>query len=118
MIQAMLVHSPALRERNFDALKTVLYGASAISAETLRQILEVFEPTFYGVYGQSEATGVVTMLWPARRGHRARWLPRPPTCYAPPVVQWWACGMRVVDKRRYRPAPMGRSARSSYKARR
>jgi acyl-CoA synthetase (AMP-forming)/AMP-acid ligase II len=64
MIQAMLVHSQALRERKFDSLKSVLYGASAINEDTLRQILKLFRADFYGVYGQSEATGVVTMLWP------------------------------------------------------
>jgi fatty-acyl-CoA synthase len=64
MIQAMLVHSKSLRERTFDSLKSVLYGASAINEDTLRQILTVFRADFYGVYGQSEATGVVTMLWP------------------------------------------------------
>jgi acyl-CoA synthetase (AMP-forming)/AMP-acid ligase II len=95
MIQAMLVHSPALRERNFDALKTVLYGASAISAETLRQILEVFEADFYGVYGQSEATGVVTMLWP--EDHRRALDTDPDLLRAAgrPVV---GVRLRVVDK--------------------
>jgi acyl-CoA synthetase (AMP-forming)/AMP-acid ligase II len=64
MIQAMLMHSPALRERRFDALKTVLYGASAINEETLRQIVKVFRADFYQAYGQTEATGVLTMLGP------------------------------------------------------
>jgi acyl-CoA synthetase (AMP-forming)/AMP-acid ligase II len=64
MIQAMLVHSPQLRQRSYDALRTVLYGASAINAETLRQILEVFDADFYQAYGQTEATALLTMLAP------------------------------------------------------
>jgi acyl-CoA synthetase (AMP-forming)/AMP-acid ligase II len=64
MIQAMLVGSTALRERRFDALRTVLYGASAINEATLRQILEVFHADFYQAYGQTEATALLTMLGP------------------------------------------------------
>jgi acyl-CoA synthetase (AMP-forming)/AMP-acid ligase II len=65
MIQAMLVHSPTLRERSYDALETVLYGASAINEETLRRILEVFTGAdFYQAYGQTEATALLTMLAP------------------------------------------------------
>jgi fatty-acyl-CoA synthase len=68
MIQAMLVGSTALRERRFDALRTVLYGASAINEATLRQILEIFgadkQADFYQAYGQTEATALLTMLGP------------------------------------------------------
>ena len=64
MIQAMLVGSTALRERRFDSLRTVLYGASAINEQTLRDILEIFRADFYQAYGQTEATALLTMLGP------------------------------------------------------
>jgi acyl-CoA synthetase (AMP-forming)/AMP-acid ligase II len=69
MIQAMLVSSTALRERRFEALRTVLYGASAINEQTLRDILEIFggverPADFYQAYGQTEATALLTMLGP------------------------------------------------------
>jgi len=95
MIQAMLVHSPALRERKFDALNTVLYGASAINEDTLRQIVKVFRADFYQAYGQTEATGLLTMLGP--EDHRRALDAEPGLLHSAgrPVV---GLRLRVVDE--------------------
>lgn len=55
----------AVDERiDFDpsSLKTVLYGASPISEERLRQGLRIFGPVFIQLYGQTEAPNFLTRL--------------------------------------------------------
>ena len=55
----------AVDERNdFDpsSLKTILYGASPISEERLRQGLRIFGPVFIQLYGQTEAPNFLTRL--------------------------------------------------------
>jgi long-chain acyl-CoA synthetase len=46
----------------FPALRTVLYGASPISAEVQQRALELFGPVLHQVYGLSETTGSITEL--------------------------------------------------------
>ena len=64
MIQAMLTHSTVVRERRFEALRLIQYGASAINDETLRRAMDVFGCDFHQVYGQTESTAVLTSLPP------------------------------------------------------
>ncbi|WP_420733904.1 AMP-binding protein [Brevibacterium luteolum] len=55
----------ATEERpNFDPgrLQTILYGASPISEERLRQGLRIFGPVFMQLYGQTEAPNFLTRL--------------------------------------------------------
>jgi fatty-acyl-CoA synthase len=52
MVQAMLVHSPTVKERSFAALECIQYGASAINQETLRQAIDAFGCDFYQVSGR------------------------------------------------------------------
>ena len=48
----------------FPALRTVLYGASPISAETQDAALRLFGPVLHQVYGLSETTGSLTEFVP------------------------------------------------------
>jgi long-chain acyl-CoA synthetase len=48
----------------FPALRTVLYGASPISAETQAAALHLFGPVLHQVYGLSETTGSLTEMVP------------------------------------------------------
>jgi long-chain acyl-CoA synthetase len=48
----------------FPALRTVLYGASPISAETQTAALRLFGPVLHQVYGLSETTGSLTEMVP------------------------------------------------------
>jgi acyl-CoA synthetase (AMP-forming)/AMP-acid ligase II len=69
MIQALLVEVPDLAERDFSSVRTLGYGASAISAETLRSALAVFPAVeFRQGFGQTETSGCLTVLTP--RDHR------------------------------------------------
>jgi len=62
MIQACLVMVPDVAERRYDALRTVIYGASPIAAETLRRAMEVFQCGFAQGFGMTETTAVLTVL--------------------------------------------------------
>jgi len=62
MIQAMLVHVPDLKERNYSDLEVIIYGASAIAEDTLRRAMDIFQCEFYQGYGQTESSAGLTFL--------------------------------------------------------
>jgi acyl-CoA synthetase (AMP-forming)/AMP-acid ligase II len=64
MIQACLVYVPDIDRRNFDGLRTIIYGASPIAEETLRKAAAVFKCDFIQAYGMTETTAVLTFLLP------------------------------------------------------
>ena len=64
MIQACLVYVPDIAQRNFDSLRMIVYGASAIAEETLRKAAAVFKCDFVQAYGMTETTAVLTFLLP------------------------------------------------------
>lgn len=50
------------RELDLQSLRTILYGAAPITADRLRQGLDVFGPVFMQLYAQSEAPNFITRL--------------------------------------------------------
>lgn len=62
MIQACLVYVPDVADRKYDALRTIVYGASPIAEETLRKAAAVFKCDFVQAYGMTETTAVLTLL--------------------------------------------------------
>ncbi len=64
MIQFCLVGVPGVAERSYDDLELLIYGASPIAEETLRQALEVFRCDFIQGYGMTEVTAAATYLFP------------------------------------------------------
>ncbi|MGH1490243.1 MAG: AMP-binding protein [Acidimicrobiales bacterium] len=50
------------RDLDLHSLRTILYGAAPITADRLRQGLEVFGPVFMQLYAQSEAPNFITRL--------------------------------------------------------
>jgi acyl-CoA synthetase (AMP-forming)/AMP-acid ligase II len=61
MIQ-MALQVPGVAQRDYSKLHTMIYGASPIAEETLRQALQVFGCQFYQGYGQTEASACLTFL--------------------------------------------------------
>ena len=57
-----LLDSPRLADVDHSSLRTIVYGASPITAARLRQGLEVFGPIFLQIYGQTEIPNLVTTL--------------------------------------------------------
>ncbi len=55
---------PDIDKADFSSLKLIVYGASPISDEVLAGSIKAFKCNFMQVYGLTETTGVVTMLWP------------------------------------------------------
>lgn len=64
MIQFCLVAVPDVRERRYDDLRLIVYGASPIAEQTLRDALAVFQCDFLQGYGMTETTAAVTYLMP------------------------------------------------------
>src|SRR5713101_1206925 len=57
-----LIQRPESARRDFSPLRTVLYGASPITEQTLVSALETFGCNFIQGYGLTEATGSITVL--------------------------------------------------------
>ncbi len=64
MIQFCLVAVPDAGERKYPALRLVVYGASPIAEETLRQAIDVFDCGFLQGYGMTELSAVASNLLP------------------------------------------------------
>jgi acyl-CoA synthetase (AMP-forming)/AMP-acid ligase II len=62
MIQFCLVAVPDVAEREYPDLRLIVYGASAIAEQTLRQAVETFGCGFIQAYGMTETTAVATQL--------------------------------------------------------
>ncbi|HVV23572.1 MAG TPA: long-chain-fatty-acid--CoA ligase [Pseudonocardiaceae bacterium] len=60
-----LMQVPDVAERDYSAIKALIYGASPMPLPLLRRSMEAFGVDFYQVYGMTEASGGVTMLGPA-----------------------------------------------------
>ena len=65
MIQACLVAVPDIAERSYDDLRFILYGASPIAEQTLRDAVDAFGCDFVQGYGMTETTAAITYLLPA-----------------------------------------------------
>jgi long-chain acyl-CoA synthetase len=63
VLQFMLM-VPGVREMDFSALRTVVYGASPISVEVLSKSIETFGCDFIQAYGLTETTGAIVCLMP------------------------------------------------------
>lgn len=64
----MLLDSPYLDQYDLSSLKNVLYGASIIAPERLKQAVDTFGPIFTQFFGQTEAPMTMTVL--PRHMHR------------------------------------------------
>ncbi len=59
---AALCAVPGAKERDYSALRVVIYGASPITDEVLRVAMDTFGCDFVQVYGMTETTGAITQL--------------------------------------------------------
>ncbi len=57
-----LLAAPGVQRQDFASLRTLVYGASPISAAVLTRALELIECGLIQVYGLTETTGAVTQL--------------------------------------------------------
>jgi acyl-CoA synthetase (AMP-forming)/AMP-acid ligase II len=57
----MLAH-PAARSHDYSTLRTLIYGASPMSADKVREAWDVFGPIMFQGYGQSEALMIASVL--------------------------------------------------------
>jgi len=57
-----LVQAPQIRETDLSSLRLIVYGASPIPAELLKQAMTIFPCGFQQVYGLTETTGAITVL--------------------------------------------------------
>jgi long-chain acyl-CoA synthetase len=57
-----LTRVPGAENRQFPALRSIVYGASPITDETLLAAMRVFKCEFVQLYGMTETTGAITEL--------------------------------------------------------
>jgi acyl-CoA synthetase (AMP-forming)/AMP-acid ligase II len=62
MIQACLTSVPDIVERDWSALKMLMYGASPIAEDILRRTVSCFGCDIYQAYGLTETTAILTLL--------------------------------------------------------
>ena len=60
----MVVQHPKAQHTDFSNIKYIMYGASPIPLDLLRQAVEVFKCGFVQLYGMTETTGAATYLPP------------------------------------------------------
>ncbi|HVR90311.1 MAG TPA: fatty acid--CoA ligase [Novosphingobium sp.] len=60
----MLLNHPACATTDFSRLKYIMYGASPIPLELLRQCIQMFGAQFVQNYGMTETTGTICVLPP------------------------------------------------------
>jgi fatty-acyl-CoA synthase len=103
MIQFCLTAVPGVADRRFDALRIIMYGASAISEPVLRRACEVFKCDFLQAYGMTETTACATNLLPEDHRRALRERPELLLSCGRPVL---GTEVRVVDDQD-RPLPAG-----------
>jgi acyl-CoA synthetase (AMP-forming)/AMP-acid ligase II len=97
----LLLLQPRVREIDYSRLRYILYGASPIALELLREATEVFGCGFCQQYGMTETAGTIVYLPP--EDHDAAGTPRMRSAGIPmPGVE-----IRVVDAETRRPLPPG-----------
>jgi acyl-CoA synthetase (AMP-forming)/AMP-acid ligase II len=60
----IVVRNPRAREVDYSRMKYILYGASPIPLDLLRECMEVFGCGFVQMYGMTETTGTIVALPP------------------------------------------------------
>jgi acyl-CoA synthetase (AMP-forming)/AMP-acid ligase II len=95
MIQFCLVAVPDAAERDYTGLRSIIYGASAIAEQTLRQAVDAFGCGFIQAYGMTETTAVATNLTVADHQRALREKPELLLSAGRPVL---ATRIRVVDE--------------------
>ncbi len=95
MIQFCLVAVPDAAERDYSSLRVIVYGASAIAEQTLRQAVTVFGCGFIQAYGLTETTAVATNLTVEDHARALREKPELLLSAGRPVL---ATRIRVVDE--------------------
>ena len=71
---ALLLNHPACASTDFSGIKYIMYGASPIPIELLRQCIAMFGAEFVQNYGMTETTGTICVLPP--EDHSAEGNPR------------------------------------------
>jgi len=62
MIQFCMLAVPDAAQRSYDRLRLIVYGASAIAEQTLRDAMATFRCEFIQAYGMTETTALATNL--------------------------------------------------------
>lgn len=59
-----LLAQPNVHDVDYSSFETVVYGASPITEKVLVDAMKTFKANFFQVYGLTETTGGITMLYP------------------------------------------------------
>jgi long-chain acyl-CoA synthetase len=61
-VMQLMLHLPACADTDFSSLRTIFYGGSPISNDTLVAAIRTFQCGFVQLYGLTESTGLCTYL--------------------------------------------------------
>jgi acyl-CoA synthetase (AMP-forming)/AMP-acid ligase II len=103
MIQFCLLAVPDAGERRYDDLRLIVYGASAIAEQTLREAMKIFGCDFIQAYGMTETTAAATGLMMADHERALREKPELLASAGRPLL---GTEIRVVDEND-QPVPSG-----------
>lgn len=95
MIQACLLNVPDVYQRGYDNLRSIYYGASPITEQTLRNAMDAFPSDFIQSYGMTEATQSVSFLMP--EDHKKALAETPELLLSGGRAAMWT-EMRIVDE--------------------
>lgn len=94
MIQFCLLAVPDAKQRRYPKLRQIVYGASAISEQVLRDAVETFRCEFLQAYGMTETTAAATNLLPGDHERALREKPELLLSCGRPIL---GTELRVVD---------------------
>jgi acyl-CoA synthetase (AMP-forming)/AMP-acid ligase II len=95
MINLILTH-PALKKYDLSSLRHIYYGAAPMAPDRIQKALEAFGPILRQQYGQTESTGVGSLL--SAEDHVTRGDPRRVERLASAGRPEFECEIRVVDE--------------------
>ncbi len=91
----VLLDQPDLKKYNLESLSNVIYGASAIAPERLKQAITTFGPIFTQLFGQTEAPMAFSVL--SREDHVITDPVREKQIFASAGRPTYHCEVRLVD---------------------
>ena len=93
----VLLDQPDLKTYNLESLRNVIYGASAIAPEKLKQAITTFGPIFTQLFGQTEAPMAFSVL--PREDHIIEDPVREKEVFASAGRPTFHCEVRLVDEK-------------------
>jgi len=91
-----LLNHPDIDKHDLSSLHTIIYGASPMPVDKLKEGIRCFGPVFVQGYGQAEALGTITFL--SREDHKIEGTPQEVARLSSAGIPYTYVDVRVVDE--------------------